>query len=201
MKYRLQSMAALAALSGGLLAAGGCGGSLEAPTSFDSYNAKDGSFACQYPAGWEAAGGGKGHQWAKFTSGSAEIKIETNISGSLIGDIAQSRNQAAGIQDAHEDLAPVAQVHEMEKEGFAEDMSNYEEQAPQTVRTGLGDARKAEFTASGTFGGTIHGYRVTALSRDRRVQVVCQCSESDWETLRPAFDRVIESLAPGKPER
>ena len=100
-----------------------------------------------------------------------------------------------------QDLAPVAQVHEMEKEEFAEEIGGCEEQAPLAVKTGLGDARKSEFTTSGTFGGTIRGYRVTALSLDRRVRVVCQCSESDWENLQPAFDRVIESLGPGTPQQ
>jgi len=60
---------------------------------------------------------------------------------------------------------------------------------------------RAEFTASGSFGGTLKGYRATALSRDRRVRVMCKCSKDDWEKLKPAFDKVIESLGPGKAER
>jgi hypothetical protein len=189
------------ALVAGLFAAGGCGGGVEAPASFASYNAKDGSFACEYPDGWETAGGGKGHQWAKFTSGSAEIKVQTNITGSLMGDIAQARNQSAGIDQADEELAPVARVHQMEKEGFAEEIGGCEEQAPVVIKTGLGDARRSEFTTSGAFGGTIRGYRATMLSLDKRVRVVCQCSESDWENLQPAFDRVIVSVGPGTPPR
>jgi hypothetical protein len=184
-----------------LLALAGCGGSAEAPTSYTKYNAKDGSFACERPANWEAAGGGKGHQWAKFTSGGAEISIRTDVTGSLMADIAQAQNQSAGIDAGDEDLAPVAKVHEMGKEAMAEQMSDYQEQAPESVKTGLGDARKSEFSATGTFGGKVRGYRVTALTRDKRVQVVCQCSESDWETVKPAFDKAIESLGPGTPQR
>jgi len=30
---------------------------------------------------------------------------------------------------------------------------------------------------------------------------MCKCSEDDWESLEPAFDKVIESLGPGKAER
>jgi len=95
--------------------------------------------------------------------------------------------------------APVAKVHQIEKDQVAEQMGNYAEQPPQAVRPKLGDARKSEFTAA-AFGGSIHGYRVTCLSRDKRIRVVCKCSESDWQTLQPAFDRIVESLAYGKAE-
>jgi len=42
---------------------------------------------------------------------------------------------------------------------------------------------KAEFTASGSFGGKLKGYRATALSRDKALRVMCKCLEGDWEKL------------------
>jgi len=190
------------AAAGLLVPLAGCGGKVVVPESYTTYHAKDGSFSIDYPEGWEAAGGGKGHYWAKFTSGSAEIRVETNVSGSLIGDIAGSgMGDMLGMdlsQEEMDDLSPVAKVHEFEKEQVAESLSGYEEKKPETVRSGLGDTRKAEFTASGSFGGTLKGYRATALSRDRRVRVMCKCSEDDFEALKPAFEKVIESLGLGK---
>jgi hypothetical protein len=187
-----------------LVAAGGCSSPVPAPTSFETYNAKDGSFQCEYPADWEADGGGKGYYWAKFTKGTAEIAVDVQVSGSLMGDIAASGMSMAlpGVKLSPEEMeaeAPVAKVHQIEKDQVAEQMGNYAEQPPQAVRPKLGDTRKSEFTAA-AFGGAIHGYRVTCLSRDKRIRVVCKCSESDWQTLQPAFDRIVESLAYGKAE-
>jgi hypothetical protein len=30
-----------------------------------------------------------------------------------------------------------------------------------------------------------------------QITIVCTCSPDDWETLAPAFERVIASLGPG----
>ena len=65
------------------------------------------------------------------------------------------------------------------------------------MATHLGDSRKSEFTGSGLLNGAFHGYRVTALSRDKRIRVVCRCSESQWQSLQPAFDKMIASVAMG----
>lgn len=66
----------------------GCGGSVAIPSSYESWNAKDGTFKLDYPANWEAKGGGKhGLQWAKFTSGPAIIRVDTDVSSSLMGGI------------------------------------------------------------------------------------------------------------------
>ena len=55
-KQFLGSIVLLAAVIGIV----GCGGNVPAPTSYSPYNAKDGSFQCEYPAEWEAAGGSSG---------------------------------------------------------------------------------------------------------------------------------------------
>lgn len=189
----------VAVLVGGLLLAGGCGGPATAPTNFASFNAKDGAFKCDYPADWEAEGGGvKGYFWAKFTSGSAEISIQSGSVGSVQADVINAGNRMAGVQEDEEELAPVAQLHEMRKTDTAKDLGDYQEQPPKAIRPKLGDGRKSQFTASGTFGGGIRGYRATVLSHNKSITVLCQCAEGDWETLKPAFDRVIDSLALGK---
>jgi hypothetical protein len=193
------------AVASAVLATCGCGGRAVVPSSYKTYNADDGSFQIAYPAEWEVAGGGKGLAWAKFTSGSAQIAVETGLVGSLVGDITQARNDVLGLDrskgdaagEKEVDLAPARAAHEFEKQVFLED-TGVKEQDPVAVQTGLGDARKSEFTGSDTFGGAIHGYRATALSRDKRIRIVCQCPEAEWNILRPAFDKVIESIAMSK---
>ena len=186
-------------LSGALLLVCGCSGRVAAPTSYESYNAKDGAFACQCPAGWDVTGGGRGgYHSCKFKSGGASIKVISDVAGSLMGDIVGSRNQSMGMDDEVE--PPVAEIHEMGQREMADELGNYQEQAAQPVRTSLGEGRQSEFTASSTFGAKLHGYRATVLSNDRRITVVCKCPEKDWETLQAAFNEVIGSLKHGQTE-
>jgi len=182
---------------GSALVMSGCGGRAVIPTSYNTYNAKDGSFKLEHPAGWAMEDGGKsGYAWVKFTSGSAEISVDANVVGSLIADIAKGHGRTTGPQDDPA-LAPVAAVHEYERKAFEED-GTVKEQNPVPVLTGMSDARKSEYTGKRTFGGAIHGCRVTALSATKRIRVVCQCSEAQWEALKPAFDKAIVSLAMGQ---
>ncbi len=198
MKNRNEKMLAWLAVIGAMLAISGCSGPAVVPAEFKPYKAQDGSFLILSPTGWEVESGGKaGYAWAKFTSGSAEISVDANWVGSMIADIAKSGFNPIGIDIAVEDRAPVAAVHEHERQGF-EEGAGVQEKQPVAVPTGLSDARRSEFTGTRTFGGSIHGYRVTALSSDKRIRVVCQCLESEWEALKPAFDKVIESLGRGK---
>ena len=75
----------LAAATIGLAGMIGCNSApVAAPSSYADFNSKGGTFALKYPEGWQADGGGKrGLEWAKFTSGSAEIKVDTGVTGSL----------------------------------------------------------------------------------------------------------------------
>ena len=199
MKKRNSEIWALAAVVGAALAVAGCAGKAVVPTSYDTYNSKDGSFQLQYPAGWDADGGDRsGYAWAKFTSGNAVISVDANLAGSLMGDVAKSKIHIPGIQvEQGAERDPVAAVHAQEKQGFEDDEGVTEQQAV-VVKTGFPDARKSEFTGTKTFGGSIRGCRVTALSSTKRIRLVCECPESEWEALKPAFDKAIESLGMGK---
>ena len=185
-----------AAMAVALLTFGGCTGATVMPTTYTTYDAKDGSFQIECPAGWEVTtGGSRGYAWAKFTSGNAEIAVDTNLTGSLMADIAKSG--IAIVNMGEREAAPaVEKVHESEKEAFVQEWG-VTELPPVAVATHLGDSRKSEFTGAGVIGGPFHGYRVTALSRDKRVRVICRCSESQWQAIQPAFDRMIASLTIG----
>jgi hypothetical protein len=177
----------------------GCNSPAVIPTTFETFNAPDGSFAVTYPTEWQAEDGGKGDfLWAKFASGSAFISIETDVAGSVMGDIAKSHVNLIGMKDSGQDESPVAKVHETERESFEADNGVKEQTPSMPIVTKLGEGRKAEFVGSKTFGGLIHGYRATVLTTSRRITIVCQCSENEWESLKPSFDKVIESLSRGK---
>jgi hypothetical protein len=197
----------LACLSGVLASAGliftlGCGSApVPAPAAYTAFNSKPGTFALEYPEGWQAEGGGKrGLEWAKFTSGPAEIKVDTGVGASLIGDIASSAAKMGDGEETPEE-APVLVVHVAYAKDYEKNFSGYKETGqPVEIDINLGPARRSEFTAQGTFGSSLHGYRTTALTRDKGVFITCVCPESDWKTLEPAFDRVLMSLKRGVPE-
>src|SRR5262249_53071262 len=109
--------------------ASGCGGSLPAPKAFANYDSPDGRFSCDYPKGWEAAGGGKPDKpisWAKFTAGNAEIRVDTDLAGSLFGDIAKAGSAMSGDEEP-----PAAKVHPLGIRHMKEEFGDkYEEREP-----------------------------------------------------------------------
>jgi len=178
----------------------GCGSDpVEAPKSFADFNSPVGTFACKYPEGWKAEGGGKrGLEWAKIESGPAHIQIDAGVAGSLVGDIAGIGKDP---NNTPPELEPVHTVHVAGEKAAEKQFSGYKEIGnPEPFEAALGPARRSEFTASTTFGSGLHGYRATVLAHDKSVTVSCICPESDWKTLQPAFDTVLTSLHRGHPE-
>lgn len=62
---------------------------ITAPKAFKTFAAADGSFRCEYPDGWsKAAGASHGiSSLARFKNGEAVIDVESDLTGSLIGDM------------------------------------------------------------------------------------------------------------------
>jgi hypothetical protein len=198
----IYSIGSIAVISTGWICVAGCGTApVPAPTAYTAFNSKPGTFACEYPEGWQEEGGGKrGLEWAKFTSGPAEIRIDTGVGASLIGDLARSANTLEGGEVLPEE-EPVHQVHLAYEKDAAKSFSGYNEVAqPEIIDIPIGGARRSEFTAQSTFGSALHGYRATALTRDKGVFITCICPETDWKTLQPAFDHVLKSLKRGVAE-
>ena len=165
-----------------------------------AYNCKDGNFKISLPAGWQVQSSGKGrYASARFTSGKALISVKTSLAGSLFGSMAETGVLKVTHPNQPVRRSPVTSVHLMEKESFQEN-EGVEEEDPMKIQTGLGEGQKSEFHGSNAFGAETHGYRVTTLSRDYRIRVVCKCPASEWESLQPAFDKVIESVGFGRAE-
>ena len=181
----------------------GCGSKIAAPKSYKRWNAKDGSFSVDYPADWKAEGGGKqGIQWAEFTSGNAQIRINLDVSSSLVSDIAGGQQAAAGLENADEEtkleLAPVSAAHNFNMEASTQDMDGYKEEKATAFNSQLGDGRKSVFKSNGSFGSVMRGYRATALTNSRGLRIICICPVKNWETLQPAFDKILASFGPGE---
>ena len=61
------------------IAVGGCGGKAIVPSSYSTFTDELNVFT-QYPDGWSADGGGqKDYSWAKFSSGNAQIEVDSDL--------------------------------------------------------------------------------------------------------------------------
>ena len=168
---------------------------MQAPTSFATFQQKDQEFQVDFPAGWETDDGGKpGSQsppWAKAWKGDALIKVDTSVSGSLLGTIAGAGQDP---NDTPDELKPVMGVHERQKEFYADKFSDYAESAPILLKEGSLETARSEFTAKGSWGSKVRGYRASLLGNKYQFTVMCSCAEEDWEALKPAFEKAIVSV-------
>lgn len=161
------------------------------PTEFFPRDSTADVFHISTPGGWKTESGGlKNYTWLTSEKGSASVKVNESLAGSLMGDIAE-----AGRRDMNggDEFLPVSRVHEFKKAAVAEEIPGYQEQPATTVTTGFGKGRRSAFAARG-----VRGYRATVLGTMTQLTVLCTCAPGDWDTLEPAFTRVIESIGPGK---
>ncbi|MBI3411062.1 MAG: hypothetical protein HY040_22235 [Planctomycetes bacterium] len=158
-------------------------------TTWEKYTSSEqGEFGFVYPADWhEKSYGIKDRREVEITGPGASITIKESIGGSLLGDIAGGLSRGGPDND---ELSPVAQVHEARRP----DTKGYEEKPAKTVMARHGKVRRSAYAQ-----GSKRGYRVTMLMNLTALDIYCECRASDWATLRPAFERFIESLGRGAP--
>ncbi len=165
------------------------------PTSYKTYTAIDNSFSCDQPGGWalRETGATNGNlATAAFQSGAARVRVISDATGSVMGDLAGAGNSSL---PPAQQVPAVQKIHMMDKNQLAVSLPGYDEGDAQPLQSASGEARVSEWTA----GGSLRGYRVTMLGREREFTVICFCPESDWPVLRPAFQRIIGSVKPGPP--
>jgi predicted RNA-binding Zn-ribbon protein involved in translation (DUF1610 family) len=178
----------------------GSSGLAETPKEFVEVEFGEKDYLCEYPKGWDVSrGGGKEGvpPWIKFEKGGASVQIRDSLSGTPGGTLQRTLKMGTAIERGE---APVDEVHEHRKQFAADATRNYEESSPQKLDHLLGDALISEFTAKPMFGGAIRGYRATVLHEFHQFNILCQCTESEWEMLKPAFEHVISSLEPVEDE-
>lgn len=180
----------------------GCSPSAVAiPDKFTEYNSKDGTFAINYPEGWDAEGSGsrsRGNAYAKFTKGSSEIRMDASFFDSLAsgGGMGQQLVGKMGGVDSAIDLPPEQMIQEKNRSWFEEEFVGYEEKEGESVRVPLGKAYLSEF--SGKKGFTkVKGIRAAIMARDRTVSFHAYCAESQWEDFGPIYRKMFDELKAG----
>ncbi len=159
------------------------------------FSPKDGAFKLRHPAGWTPETGSRPdntYSWARCTKDSAKIQVYADIAGSLMAGQSNVQHEEGS------ELAPVHGAHVNYQKTVSKEYSDFKESEPTLFKgAALGEGRIATYTASagGLFGGKIRGYRVTLLSNDRRISVLCECPEGEFEKYKPTFLAVCRSLS------
>ena len=159
------------------------------------FAAKDGAFKLRHPPGWETETGSRPdntYSWVSCSKDSAKMQIYADIAGSLM-----SGSDSAGQHEEGSELAPVHSAHMLYQKTAAGEFSDYKETRPTLFKGApLGEGRIASFTATGggLLGSKLRGYRITLLTNDRRVSILCSCPEGEFAALKPTFLAVARSL-------
>ena len=173
------------------------------PTAFSTFVPTDKSFSCDAPVGWTTTAADSDHQIAGkdsttngvlFTSGSAQIDVTTDTLATLVAyDLMHNTGETLSVAGSRAGV-----LHKQWKVSTSAVHKGYQETQVADFQGSMGDARLAEWTATGNvfgLGGSVHGYRASLTGSQRTAEVVCSCSEADWPTLKPAFLRVIASVS------
>lgn len=165
------------------------GGAVTAPTEWEKYSVGENEFGFEVPVGWKVSEKGiPNKRDVQITKGSVKITIDENMTGSLVADIANAANRGVEVSD---DLLPVSTVHTRRRPQNVG--ADYKEEPATTVNTrGYGKARQSVYTE-----GSKRGIRATVLRHQTSLDIFCNCRASDFDTLRPAFEKFIASFGSG----
>jgi hypothetical protein len=159
------------------------------------FSPKDNAFALRAPADWTTETGSRpdnAYSWARFTQGSAKIQVYADLAGSLM-----SGSDSAQPYEKGSSMAPVHRAHDLYKRTVEKEYTDYKESEPTLFEgSALGEGRIAAFTASegGLFGSKLRGIRVTLLTNDRRVTLLCQSPPGEFAKYKPTFMAVCRSV-------
>ena len=202
-----KALVAVLLLVGGVGA--GCNGPVPAPELGPDTGPGNG-FTYLRPKGWKGSGkvevGGNAGS-IELASGTAYVRIGADLAGSLAGDImTASNNQMGSLADAlpgqtgaalrAANKPAVERLHDLQGAGIAKKLEDFKDGKLQLLQSKVGEGRYSEFT--GKDGNrAVHGFRVTILGGDKRYSVRADCTESDWNTLKPVYQKIIASIGPG----
>jgi hypothetical protein len=149
---------------------------ISAPVSYTPVMVQDASLTCAAPDGWERQDDPIS---VSFTKGKARIEI--------LAPPADMTSSSQSLTDLHTQMQTLL-AHALPD-------SQFQEQPPQPLPTGMGEAL---FSAWSAAPGLAHlqGCRATLMAGNSAAEVICLCPKRDWAALQPAFLHVIQSLAP-----
>lgn len=185
--------------------------SVPAPSGYTTYVSFYKTFSVDQPNGWTSstadslpssndADGGPtpdptAHGGVLFKDGTAKIDI---TQGSITDVRAAALLGSQGISTDTLTANPLDKLFQMNHDRAKAGLANYEPGAQYSFQTqDFGEGESESFTASGPsfgIGGPVHGYYVAMCGSDKTVAVVCECREKDWQTLKPVFQHVVNSL-------
>ena len=159
------------------------------------------TFSLDVPSNWAVeAGGGTGGRpaFAKIEGPGAEVDVRNSPRGSAVGDIGAAAEQGGPVgEELPEELTAIFGQHKMTRDQVAGDFSSYEETGGENFDARGGEGRRSVFTASGSFGGAITGLRGTVRVGNETYNVVMRCAPRDFPTLRPVFEKMLDSMGRG----
>ncbi len=162
-----------------------------APVTFE---AKDHSFRCRYPEGYESKGGARPDNtfaWAEFERDRWTVRVEAGVFGSLM--IGPDIPSAEEVGESR-----LAKAHRQARLKVGEELGEFfDESTMEVTILGLGTGRISELTIpkQAMFGTKQRGIRATFLTLDRRIILVGTCPEEDWPAASADFVAILHSLA------
>ena len=171
------------------------------PDQFERWNSNDGSFAIEYPAGWEAKGSGnksRGTAYARFENGAVKIRIDASFQDAVLGDLADMGGGTM-LGDEEMDFTENREqkIHKFWLKHYQDKYNKFvEDEEGVASRVKLGANFTTRFSAVDGFA-KLKGIRSTITSRDRGVTFFASCPEHQWKDFEPVFQRMLESMTLG----
>lgn len=175
------------------------------PDKFTEYNSMDGTFAINYPDGWDVEGTGsrsRGKAYAIFTKGPMEIRLDASFFDSLAsgsGTGQQIVGEMAGV-DGGFNMLPEEMIQEKNLSWFEEHFEKFEDKEQELVKIPLGKACLNEFSGQKDWL-KVKGMRASIMARDRTVSFHAYCPASKWDDFGPIFRKMFDELKMGKEPR
>ena len=216
--YRLVWIPSLVAILGMLAVFMGVSGKVPPPGPMKRYTTGDKFISIKHPGNWKA------HELsanATFTTlrfepvlGSRMV-ITSDLAGSLLSDMDRANSAslpnmsssadssstsgiAAGMPTMEAKLpSPLEKSHASQKDEMEKDYTKYEEGATAKLQIDGQEALATDFnyeTGEMLTHRLMAGKRVTLLSGDRHVAVICTCLRDMKATVMPTYDKMIASL-------
>lgn len=191
------------------------GTKVEPPTQFERIHHLYGEFYVEVPADWkreESPNKPDVPEWLKVSQGSAVIEIRFDDSGTFVANAAgaggnvteMSQTMAAAggrtMTTNNADPAPVRSLHDATGEAYAKAYRNFEDGNTANYDMQYGDARMATCTFVEGIGTKMKAMRISVYNGSKAWKILCRAREADFDALKPAFEKVVQSMEGVEPK-
>lgn len=178
-----------------------------APAGFETYASTDHIFTCAAPVGWRRVES-EGHNsdtgavdsadvpgGVLFGQGSATIDVTTGRMAEVLKN--ELLSSGGPVPESMTGSRAVA-LHRQDRAKLKLMMQGVTLEPSRSFTSAFGECVSQEWRGRSKFfgwGGPQHGYLMSMVNGDHTATVTCQCAETDWPTLKPAFLHVVNSVA------